>query len=148
MEFAAAGQAQSLTLHLDSLPVKKHILVLGAGFGGLELTTMLSEAFGDGIAVTLIDQSYAFYFGFSKLDVMFGRTAPDAVLLPYRKVLKPGVRFLQETITAIDPVARRVRVDIDFSNPDEPTGTFHEPSVAMRADKDLFGSSRRARWFG
>ena len=28
-------------------PMKKRILVLGAGFGGLELCTMLSEAFGD-----------------------------------------------------------------------------------------------------
>ncbi len=91
--------------------MKKHVVVLGAGFGGLELTTMLSEAFGDGIAVTLIDQNDSFYLGFSKLDVMFGRTTLEAVLLPYRKVLKPGVRFLQETITAIDPVARRVTTD-------------------------------------
>jgi len=41
------------------------------------------------------------------------------------------------------------RVDIDFfSNPDGPTGTFCEPSIALRADKEHFGSSRRARWFG
>ena len=41
------------------------------------------------------------------------------------------------------------RVDVDFfSNPDGPTGTYHEPSVALRADKEHFGSSRRARWFG
>ena len=40
-------------------------------------------------------------------------------------------------------------VDVDFfSNPDGPTGTYYEPSVALRADKEHFGSSRRARWFG
>jgi sulfide:quinone oxidoreductase len=88
--------------------MKKNVLVLGAGFGGLELSTMLSEAFGDDIEVTLIDQGDAFYFGFSKLDVMFGHTTRDAVLLPYKKFLKPGVRFLQETISSIDPVAKRV----------------------------------------
>ena len=88
--------------------MKKHILVLGAGFGGLELSSMLSEAFGDAIEVTLIDKGDAFYFGFSKLDVMFGRTTRDAVLLPYKKILKPGVRFLQETISSIDPVVKRV----------------------------------------
>ena len=88
--------------------MKKRILVLGAGFGGLELSTTLSEAFGDGIEVALIDKSDAFCFGFSKLDVMFGRTTRDAVLLPYKKFLKPGVRFLQETVAAIDPVAKRV----------------------------------------
>ena len=41
------------------------------------------------------------------------------------------------------------RVDIDFfSNPAGPTGVYHEPSTALRADKENFGSSRRARWFG
>lgn len=110
--------------------MKKHILVLGAGFGGLELSTMLSEAFGDAIEVTLIDKRDAFYFGFSKLDVMFGRRTRDAVLLPYKKFLKPGVRFLQETISSIDPVAKRVTTN---------RGT-HEADflvVALGADYDF-----------
>jgi sulfide:quinone oxidoreductase len=42
---------------------------------------------------------------------MFGRTTPDAIRLPYRDIAKPGVRFLQQTITAIDPEARRVTTD-------------------------------------
>ena len=29
-----------------------------------------------------------------------------------------------------------------------PTGIYHAPSVALRADKQHFGASRRARWFG
>ena len=93
------------------------VLILGAGFGGLELSTMLSEAFGGDLEVTLIDKSDAFVFGFSKLDVMFGRTTPDAVRLPYRDIAKPGVRFLQETITAIDPEARRVTTDAGTTRP-------------------------------
>ena len=110
--------------------MKKRILVLGAGFGGLELSTMLSEAFGNDIEVTLIDKGDAFYFGFSKLDVMFGRTTRDAVLLPYKKFLKPGVRFLQETVSSIDPVAKRVKTN---------RGT-HEADflvVALGADYDF-----------
>jgi sulfide:quinone oxidoreductase len=91
--------------------MKTRVVVLGAGFGGLELATMLSEAFGDDIDVTLIDKNDAFVFGYSKLDVMFGRTTLDAVRLPYRDIAKPGVRFLQETITAIDPETRRVTTD-------------------------------------
>jgi sulfide:quinone oxidoreductase len=39
---------------------------------------------------------------------MFGRTTPDPVRLPYKRFMKPGVRFLQETISSIDPAARRV----------------------------------------
>ena len=84
------------------------MVVLGAGFGGLELSTILSEAFADRLDLILIDKNDSFIFGYSKLDVMFGRKTPDAVRLPYRNVVKPGVRFRQETITAIDPGARRV----------------------------------------
>jgi sulfide:quinone oxidoreductase len=110
--------------------MKKRILILGAGFGGLELSTMLSEAFGDDLEVTLIDKSDSFYFGFSKLDVMFGYANPDEVRLPYRNFVKPGVRFLQETISSIDPVAKRVTTD---------RGT-HEADfliVALGADYDF-----------
>jgi sulfide:quinone oxidoreductase len=84
------------------------VVILGAGFGGLELATMLSEAVGDDAAVTLIDQNDSFVFGYSKLDVMFGRATLDQVRLPYRELVKPGVRFLRETVTSIDPEARRV----------------------------------------
>ncbi|MFD2054683.1 NAD(P)/FAD-dependent oxidoreductase [Mesorhizobium calcicola] len=87
---------------------KPRVVVLGAGFGGLELTTLLSEAMGDSIDVTLIDQSDSFMFGFSKLDVMFGLKTPQAVRLPYKSYAKPGVRMLKRTITSIDPERRRV----------------------------------------
>jgi sulfide:quinone oxidoreductase len=87
------------------------VLVLGAGFGGLELTTRLSDEFGDDIDVVLIDQSDGFVLGFSKLDVMFGRALPSAVVHPYRDLAKPGVRFVQSTVRSIDPVAKRVDTD-------------------------------------
>ena len=45
------------------------VVVLGAGFGGLEFSTLLSEELGDGIDVTLNDKSDGFVFGFSKLDI-------------------------------------------------------------------------------
>jgi sulfide:quinone oxidoreductase len=85
------------------------VVVLGAGFGGLELITRLSEEFGDAIDVVLIDRSDAFVFGFSKLDVMFGRATEQDVRHPYADIAKPGVRFVQTAITAIDPVGRAVQ---------------------------------------
>ena len=39
------------------------------------------------------------------------------------------------------------RVDVDFLSGPKPTGTFQEPSAALVAEKQHFGSSRRARWF-
>jgi sulfide:quinone oxidoreductase len=87
------------------------ILVLGAGFGGLELTAFLSEQFGAELELTLIDKSEGFVFGFSKLDVMFGRTTADAVLHRYSDIVKPGVRFVSATVQSIDPGNRRVVTD-------------------------------------
>ncbi|HUZ69393.1 MAG TPA: FAD-dependent oxidoreductase [Candidatus Saccharimonadales bacterium] len=87
------------------------VLVLGAGFAGLELTTRLSAEFGDDADVILIDESEAFIFGFSKLDVMFGHSPASGVRHPYRDIVKPGLRFVQSTIRSIDPAARRVVTD-------------------------------------
>jgi sulfide:quinone oxidoreductase len=39
-------------------------------------------------------------------------------------------------------------VDIDFLSGPSRTGTFNPPSPALVAEKERFGSSRRARWFG
>src|SRR4051812_29005154 len=110
--------------------MSSRVLVLGAGFGGLELSTTLSEEVGDQVDVTLIDRNEAFVFGYSKLDVMFGRVTPEQVRMPYADLAKPGVRLLRETVTAIDPQARRVTTD---------AGT-HEADVlviALGADYDL-----------
>jgi sulfide:quinone oxidoreductase len=40
------------------------------------------------------------------------------------------------------------RVDVDFLSGPKPTGTFQEPSLDVAAEKQNFGASRRARWFG
>lgn len=39
------------------------------------------------------------------------------------------------------------RVDVDFLSGPKPTGTYHEASQALVAEKRHFGSSRRERWF-
>ena len=110
--------------------MKLRVGVLGAGFGGLELSTILSEALADRLDLTLIDKNDSFFFGFSKLDVMFGRKTPDAVRLSYSNIVKPGVVFRQETITAIDPEARRVTTN---------NGTYEADVlvIALGADYDL-----------
>jgi sulfide:quinone oxidoreductase len=91
--------------------VKKRVVILGAGFGGLELSTLLSERLADEVEVTLLDRNDAFTFGFSKLDILFRHQARHEALLPYRALAKPAVRFGQETVVSIDPVRRRVVTD-------------------------------------
>ena len=104
------------------------VLVLGAGFAGLELTTRLSEELGDDIEITLIDGAPGFVFGYSKLDVMFGRTTADAVVHPYRDVVKPGVRFVQTAIHSIDPQSRSAHTD---------NGTFTADIMVIALGADL-----------
>ena len=106
----------------------QRIVILGAGFGGLELSTILSEQAADVAEVTLIDRSDAFVFGFSKLDVMFGRTTADAVFHAYTDIVKPGVRFVQAEITAIDPSAKRVETD---------AGSFEADVMVIALGADL-----------
>jgi sulfide:quinone oxidoreductase len=106
------------------------VVIVGAGFGGLETATCLSEALDRDVEVLLIDKSDSFVFGYSKLDVMFGRTTPDAIRLPYRAFAKVGVTFRQEIVTAIDPGGKRVTTD---------KGTYDADAlvVALGADYDV-----------
>jgi sulfide:quinone oxidoreductase len=110
--------------------MKPRVVVLGAGFGGLELTTTISEALGDGVELTLIDKSDSFAFGFSKLDVMFGRKRPAEVRMPYADVAKPGVTVLREEVTSIDPSNRVVTTS-------EGTHEADHLVIALGADYDL-----------
>jgi sulfide:quinone oxidoreductase len=110
--------------------MKRQVVVLGAGFGGLELSTLLSERLTDQVEVTLIDQNDAFTLGFSKLDIVFRHQTRDEVRLPYRRLAQRDVGFRQETILSIDPQQRRVTTteatyDADFL------------VVALGADYDL-----------
>jgi sulfide:quinone oxidoreductase len=104
------------------------VVIAGAGFGGLELATRLSEEFGAAADVVLIDRAQGFVFGFSKLDVMFGRATADHVLHQYVDVARPGVQFVQSTIRALDPVARRAVTD---------DGTFEGDVLVAALGADL-----------
>ena len=110
--------------------MRTRVVALGAGFGGLELTTLLSETLGESLDILLVDKAEAFVFGFAKLDVMFGRQPAAAVQHRYCDIVKPGVRFVQSTVRSIDPAAKRVVTD---------AGTFDADIlvVALGADYDL-----------
>jgi sulfide:quinone oxidoreductase len=89
----------------------KHVVILGAGFGGLELAGRLSDSVAADVRVTLIDRNDSFTFGFSKLEILFGNADPSALRLNYRELAKPGVEFRRELVTAIDPASRHVTTD-------------------------------------
>ena len=98
--------------------MKKHVVIVGAGFAGLELAARLSESLADQVRVTLIDRNDSFYFGFSKLDVLLGRRLPAEVSLPYCEIANAAVEFRQETVLSIDPLRRVVITDEDHYEAD------------------------------
>ena len=108
----------------------KQVLILGAGFGGLELATRLSDTLGDEVQVTLLDQGDSFQFGFSKLDIMFDRQDTADVRLHYSDISKHGVEFRRECVTSIDPAKRRVTTDAGSYDADV-------LAVALGADYDF-----------
>lgn len=108
----------------------KHVVILGAGFAGLELASRLSVSLPDEVHTTLIDQNDAFSFGFSKLDVLFGRKTTEDVLLHYSDISLPRVEFRRERVTAIDPESRKVTTDAGSYDADILV-------VALGADYDL-----------
>jgi sulfide:quinone oxidoreductase len=122
--------AEELFASVMLLGMPKRVVVLGAGFGGLELTTILSEAFGEEIDIVLIDKNDAFVFGFSKLDVMFGRRLSAEAQHKYSAILKPGVRFFQTTVRSIDPATKVVVTDAETFKADYLI-------VALGADYDI-----------
>lgn len=110
--------------------MKSRVLILGAGFGGMELATLLSEALGEDANVTVIDKRDSFVFGYSRIDVMFGKTTLYEVGLPYASFVKPGISLVRETITSIDATAKRVTTD----------GGIYEADflvIALGADYDM-----------
>ncbi|HEX4018528.1 MAG TPA: FAD/NAD(P)-binding oxidoreductase [Frankiaceae bacterium] len=108
------------------------VVILGAGFGGLELSSRLSEEIGSDpahdIDIVLIDKSEGFVFGFSKLDLMFGRADSRVLTHPYAGVVKPGVEFVQTTVVSIDPESRRVVTE---------AGTYEADILVVALGADL-----------
>ena len=85
------------------------ILILGAGFGGLQAATRLKEELNDFADITLIDKNNFFLIGFTKFDVMFGRRSSEDVKSYYKDLAIEGINFIQDTIEKVDPDKKIVK---------------------------------------
>ncbi|MFE6921092.1 NAD(P)/FAD-dependent oxidoreductase [Nocardia sp. NPDC057663] len=94
------------------------VMILGAGFGGLELAACLSESLSGEVRVVLVDRAAGFTFGFAKLDILFRDRVPESVLVRYADLALPGVEFRQEQVTSIDPQTRHIVTDTAEYDPD------------------------------
>ena len=86
-----------------------NIVILGGGFGGLEVATTLRTRLNDNFKITLIDKKDFFSVGFAKLDLMFGRRTPENIKYNYSELRKQGIDYVQDTIDRIDPESQSVQ---------------------------------------
>ena len=86
----------------------KKILILGAGFGGLESALSLGVLLDDNYSITLIDKSDSFFIGFSKFEILFDRKKENEIKYMYRDLNSEKVSFIQDEVIRIDITNKRV----------------------------------------
>jgi len=87
-----------------------NILILGGGFGGLEVATSLRAQLDSSFNITLIDKKEFFIMGFTKFDLMFGQRAPEDIKHYYYPALtNRGIDFVQDTVEGLDPEKNQVK---------------------------------------
>jgi NADH:ubiquinone reductase (H+-translocating) len=89
------------------MKLRKHVVVVGGGFGGLSVARALETA---PVRVTLIDKSNHHLFQPLLYQVAMAGLSPGEIAVPIRGVLRgqENVRVLLAEVTAIDLTARRI----------------------------------------
>jgi NADH dehydrogenase len=87
--------------------LRRHVVVIGGGFGGLAVTKALAKA---SVHVTLIDRSNHFLFTPLLYQVAMAGLAPAEIASPTRSVLRhqANARVLLAEVTRVDLAARQV----------------------------------------
>lgn len=80
----------------------KHILILGAGFGGLAAANLLRKSLPHEQRITVIDKNPYFRMGLVNLWILSGiRTLEDS-RVALNKLENKGIRFLNDEIISVD----------------------------------------------
>lgn len=92
--------------------MKKHIVIIGSGFGGMEVARRLSPYVRVGsIDVTVINRTNAFLFTPLLHEVATGGLSPTSVTEPLREVfVGTGIRVVQGDVTSIDTTTKTITV--------------------------------------
>src|ERR1700690_1769228 len=90
-----------------SMKLRRHVVVVGGGFGGLAVTKALARA---PVHVTLLDRSNHHLFQPLLYQVAMAGLAPAEIAVPIRSVLRRqnNVRVLLAEVMGVDFVARHV----------------------------------------
>lgn len=116
---------------------RERIVIVGGGFGGLQLARKLSR---QEYQVVLIDKNNYHQFQPLFYQVAMAGLEPSSIVFPFRKLFQ-GKRnvFIRVTeVTEVDPVAKRLQTPLGFCN-------YDHLVVATGADTNFFGNENIAR---
>jgi sulfide:quinone oxidoreductase len=105
------------------LPEGKRIVVLGAGFGGLASANLLRKGLSEEHQITVIDRKNHFLMGFVNLWILNGDRSLEESKTALSNLKSRGISFLQEEVTAINPVEKNVTTVSSPSSPSSPSTT-------------------------
>ncbi len=100
--------------------MKPHILILGAGFGGMYVARELKSLVKNGdVQVTIVNETNYFLFTPLLHEVATGALAPQSVAEPLREIFAgTDIKICQGTVTSIDREHRTVSVLGDVNGDD------------------------------
>lgn len=109
---AAGSLAGSLSLGLNAAPVfakaRPKVVIVGAGFGGAACARYLKQ-WEPRVDVTLIEPNAEFVSCPMSNTVIGGLNKLEDITFPYRYIKASVDRFVQDSVTAIDPSGRTVK---------------------------------------
>jgi NADH:ubiquinone reductase (H+-translocating) len=116
---------------------KKHIVIIGCGFGGLEAAKALRNA---NVSITLVDRSNHHLFQPLLYQVATAGLSAPAIAAPIRNLFRKqrNVTTLLGNVTAIDAAAQSVTLEGDESAPT--TLRYDHLIVAAGASHSYFGN--------
>ncbi len=86
-----------------------HVVVLGAGIGGMPAAYEIRKALGKQHRVTVINASETFQFVPSNPWIAVGWREPNQITFPIRPALtRRGIEFIADTVTKIEPAQNRL----------------------------------------
>lgn len=80
----------------------KRVVVAGGGYAGLQAALRVARS-GQRCAIVVVDQNASHQLITRLPELVGGLIGPERALIPYRRVLPPGISHIQTDVTSIDP---------------------------------------------
>jgi NADH dehydrogenase len=114
----------------------ERIVIVGGGFGGLQLARKLSR---DDYQVVLIDKNNYHQFQPLFYQVAMAGLEPSSIVFPFRKLFqgKKNIYIRVTEVTSVEPEAKTIQTPLGFCN-------YDHLIIATGADTNYFGNERIA----